>query len=89
MYSPTSSFHSLACWSSNTFLIIKAPLLFILTIISIFFAIWICEKVSRNLVEKDHKSIVIDELAGMWLALIPVVYFAKISIDFDCIRVVQ
>ena len=45
----------------------------IYTIVSIvFIAIWVCEKASVNLIQKDHKSIVIDELAGMWVALVPV-----------------
>ena len=46
----------------------------ILIIFVVFFAIWVCEKASSNLLEKDHKSIVIDELAGMWVALVPVLY---------------
>ena len=49
----------------------------ILTIVIIILSIWICEKVSKGLFEKDHKSIVIDELAGMWVALLPVIYFAS------------
>ena len=32
----------------------------------ILFSVWICEKASADLIEKDHSSIVIDELAGMW-----------------------
>jgi len=51
--------------------------MFILTLIVIFFAIWICDKAIKNLIEKDHKSIVIDELVGMWIALIPVIYIAS------------
>ena len=50
--------------------------MFVLTLIVIFFAIWICDKAIKNLIEKDHKSIVIDELVGMWIALIPVIYIA-------------
>jgi len=49
----------------------------IFTACMIFIAIWVCEKASKNLAQKDHKSIVIDELAGMWVALIPVLYFAS------------
>ena len=49
----------------------------IYTICIVFIAIWVCEKASINLIEKDHKSIVIDELAGMWVALVPVIYFAS------------
>ena len=47
----------------------------ILIIITIFFSIWICERASSELVEKDHKSIVIDELAGMWLAVYPAIFY--------------
>ena len=49
----------------------------ILTIVIIILSIWVCEKVSKDLFDKDHKSIVIDELAGMWVALLPVIYFAS------------
>ena len=49
----------------------------IYTIAIVFIAIWVCEKASVNLIQKDHKSIVIDELAGMWVALVPVIYFAS------------
>ena len=42
----------------------------------ILFAIWICERASVNLIDKDHKSIIIDELAGMWLALLPALYLS-------------
>ena len=31
---------------------------------------------SKNLIQKDHRSIVIDELIGIWIALLPVVYLA-------------
>src|SRR6056300_893415 len=46
----------------------------IVVILSIPFSIWICEKASINLIEKDHKSIVIDELVGIWIALVPALY---------------
>jgi phosphatidylglycerophosphatase A len=49
----------------------------IYTIAIVFIAIWVCEKASVKLIQKDHKSIVIDELAGMWVALVPVIYFAS------------
>ena len=49
----------------------------ILTILIVILSIWICEKASKDLFEKDHKSIVIDELAGIWVALLPVIYFAS------------
>jgi Phosphatidylglycerophosphatase A and related proteins len=31
---------------------------------------------SKNLIQKDHISIVIDELIGIWIALLPVLYLA-------------
>ena len=49
----------------------------LITIIIIVFAVFICEKASINLDNKDHKAIVIDELAGMWVALIPVLFIAS------------
>jgi phosphatidylglycerophosphatase A len=48
-----------------------------ITIIIIVFAVFICEKASLNLDNKDHKAIVIDELAGMWVALIPILFIAS------------
>jgi phosphatidylglycerophosphatase A len=48
----------------------------IVAILSIPFSIWVCEKASVNLIEKDHKSIVIDELVGIWIALIPALYLS-------------
>ena len=53
----------------------------ICTICIVFIAIWVCEKASANLIQKDHKSIVIDELAGMWVALVPVIYFASDQLE--------
>ena len=50
--------------------------MFIVVILSIPFSIWVCEKVSVNLIEKDHKSIVIDELVGIWIALVPALYLS-------------
>ena len=50
--------------------------MFIVVILSIPFSIWICEKASINLIEKDHKSIVIDELVGIWIALVPALYLS-------------
>jgi phosphatidylglycerophosphatase A len=52
----------------------------IVVILSIPFSIWICEKASINLIEKDHKSIVIDELVGIWIALVPA--FISINTNF-------
>ena len=49
----------------------------ILTISFCFLSIWICNQASKNLENKDHKSIVIDELVGMWIALLPVLFIAN------------
>ena len=48
----------------------------ILTSLAFLLAIWVCEYISKDLEEKDDKSIVIDELVGMWIALMPAIYFA-------------
>ena len=40
------------------------------------FSVWICEKITKNLAIKDHKSIVIDELVGTWISLLPVLFVA-------------
>ena len=48
----------------------------LLTSFAFLLAIWICEYISKDLEEKDDKSIVIDELVGMWIALMPAIYFA-------------
>jgi phosphatidylglycerophosphatase A len=50
-----------------------------LGLLVIILSVWICEKASMNLVDKDHKSIVIDELAGMWLTLMPALYLSSQS----------
>ena len=49
----------------------------ILTAFAFFLAIWICDYVSKDFEKKDDKSIVIDELVGMWIALMPTIYFAE------------
>ena len=70
------TFGSIFAWIS--FVIISHYVnMLIFTVFIVLFAIWICEKASTNLLEKDHKSIVIDELAGMWVALVPVLYVAS------------
>ena len=47
------------------------------TIFIVFLSIYVSNVASKDLVNKDHKSIVIDELAGIWLAMIPVIYIAS------------
>ena len=49
----------------------------VLCVFIIVISIWVCEKASNDLIERDHKSIVIDELAGMWLCLLPVLFLAS------------
>jgi phosphatidylglycerophosphatase A len=69
-------------WGSATALILFIVLshyvnMLIVGSIVILFSIWICERASIGLDDKDHKSIVIDELAGMWLALMPALYLSS------------
>ena len=56
---------------------ISAVPLVALTFFIIIFSIYISTVVTKELIEKDHKSIVIDELAGIWLAMIPVIFIAS------------
>ena len=49
----------------------------VLCVFIIAISIWVCDKSSNDLIERDHKSIVIDELAGMWLCLLPVLFLAS------------
>ena len=60
----------------------------VMTFIAFLFAVWVCENVSKDLEEKDDKSIVIDELVGMWIALIPAVYFADTQLERTIIAIV-
>jgi len=67
-------------WGSATALILFIVLshyvnMLIVGSIVILFSIWICERASIGLDDKDHKSIVIDELAGMWIALYPAIFY--------------
>jgi|TARA_B100001540_G_scaffold291533_1_gene289143 phosphatidylglycerophosphatase A len=54
-----------------------AAALLTLTFFVIIFSIYISTVVTKDLIEKDHKSIVIDEMAGIWLAMIPVIFIAS------------
>ena len=56
---------------------ISAISMVILTTFVIIFSVFISSVVTKDLIEKDHKSIVIDELAGIWLAMIPVIFIAS------------
>ena len=56
---------------------ISAIAMIILTIFIIIFSVYLSNIVTKDIVEKDHKSIVIDEFAGIWLAMIPVIFIAS------------
>jgi len=58
-----------------------------MTIGAFFIAIFVCEQVSKDLEQKDDKSIVIDELVGMWIALLPAVYFADTQYERTIIAI--
>tara|TARA_Y100000992_G_scaffold206911_1_gene141627 strand:+ start:656 stop:1141 length:486 start_codon:yes stop_codon:yes gene_type:complete len=47
------------------------------TVLIIFLSIYVSNLATKDIVNKDHKSIVIDEMAGIWLAMIPVIYIAS------------
>jgi len=47
------------------------------TLLIIFLSIYVSNLATKDLINKDHKSIVIDELAGIWFAMIPVIYIAS------------
>ena len=68
-------------FSAILFIVISHHLddMLIPTIVSIVFSILVCEIASKDLANKDHKAIVIDELAGMWVAVCPIIYFENIG----------
>ena len=59
---------------TNIYLSINMQFFYLLLLVIIFFAILVCYFATKELSdnEKDQKSIVIDELAGVWIAFIPV-----------------
>ena len=59
---------------TNIYLSINVQFFYILLLVIILFTILVCYFATKDLVdeEKDQKSIVIDELAGVWIAFIPV-----------------
>ena len=73
------TFGSIAAWAIFVYLshFISMINMLILTILFFILSIWICNKASKDLENKDHKSIVIDELVGMWIALLPVLVIAN------------
>ena len=73
------TFGSLTAWIIFVYLshFISIINMLILTILFFILSIWICSEASKDLENKDHKSIVIDELVGMWIALLPVLVIAN------------
>jgi len=73
------TFGSVAAWLIFVYLshFISAFNMLHLTILFFILSIWVCSKASKNLKNRDHKSIVIDELVGMWIALLPVLFLAN------------
>jgi len=58
-----------------------------LTSLMFLLGIWVCENISKDLEEKDDKSIVVDELIGMWIALMPTIYFADTQAERTTIAI--
>jgi len=73
------TFGSITAWIIFVYLshFISMINMLILTILFFILSIWICSEASKDLENKDHKSIVIDELVGMWIALLPVLVIAN------------
>ena len=73
------TFGSIAAWLIFVYLshFISMINMIILTILLCILSIWICNQASKNLENKDHKSIVIDEFVGVWIALLPVLFIAN------------
>ena len=69
------TFGSIFAWFVFIFLSHFINMIFLTFAVGIF-SVWICEKITKNLVIKDHKSIVIDELVGTWISLLPVLFIA-------------
>ena len=59
---------------TNIYLSINVQFFYLLLLVIILFAFLVCYFATKQLGdnEKDQKSIVIDELAGVWIAFIPV-----------------
>ena len=69
------TFGSIFAWFVFIFLSHFINMIFLTFAVGIF-SVWICEKITKNLAIKDHKSIVIDELVGTWISLLPVLFIA-------------
>ena len=64
------SFAALFLFFGLIYLQISLLLFFIVFIFFFIASIIICEIASKDLIEKDHKSIVIDEVVGAWLSFL-------------------
>ena len=73
------TFGSITAWIIFVYLSHFISMMNMLIMTRLFFilSIWICSEASKDLENKDHKSIVIDELVGMWIALLPVLVIAN------------
>ena len=69
------TFGSIFAWFVFIFLSHYINMIFLTFAVGIF-SVWVCEKITKDLVIKDHKSIVIDELVGTWVSLLPVLFIA-------------
>ena len=69
------TFGSIFAWFVFIFLSHYINMIFLTFAVGIF-SVWICEKITKDLVIKDHKSIIIDELVGTWISLLPVLFIA-------------
>ena len=69
------TFGSIFAWFVFIFLSHYVNMIFLTFAVGIF-SVWICEKITKDLVIKDHKSIVIDELVGTWISLLPLLFIA-------------
>ena len=69
-----SLFVLISFFYTNIYLSINVQFFYLLLLVIILFAILVCYFATKELSdnEKDQKSIVIDELAGVWIAFIPV-----------------
>jgi phosphatidylglycerophosphatase A len=63
---------------------IQKNILFLLIVI--IFSIVVCYIATKDIEEKDHKSIVIDEFAGMWLALFMIPDISAAGLTFLLFR---
>ena len=69
------TFGSIFAWFVFIFLSHYINMIFLTFAVGIF-SVWICEKITKDLVIRDHKSIVMDELVGTWVSLLPVLFIA-------------